>query len=80
MGGALVRFLFVVSGSGIVLDAFEKWAAPGVLDTIASFSFLNHFETMAKGVLAVNDILFFMLVIGTWLYAGLLIIEQKKAA
>lgn len=75
----LVCFLFVVSGSGIVLDAFEKWADPGVLDTIASFSFLNHFDTMAKGVLALNDILFFLVVIGIWLYAGLLIIEQKKA-
>ncbi|WP_018983026.1 ABC transporter permease subunit [Salinimonas chungwhensis] len=75
----LVCFLFVVSGSGIVLNAFEKWAAPGVLDTVASFSFLTHFEAMAAGVLALNDILFFLLVTAVWLYAGLTVIEQKKA-
>lgn len=72
-------FLFVVSGSGIVLDAFQSWAPAIVLDTIASFSFLTHFEAMAKGVLAMNDVGYFVILIGAWLYAGLLIIDWKKA-
>lgn len=75
----VVCFLFVVSGSGIVLDAFKGWAPSIVLDTIASFSFLGHFESMAKGVIALNDLGYFVIVMGIWLYAGLLIIEQKKA-
>ncbi|WP_026377256.1 ABC transporter permease subunit [Aestuariibacter salexigens] len=75
----VVCFLFVVSGSNIVLDAFQDWAPSVLLDTIASFSFLTHFESMAKGVLAANDVVYFLLVMATWLYAGLLIIEQKKA-
>jgi ABC-2 type transport system permease protein len=75
----VVCFLFVVSGSGIVLDAFKGWAPAIVLDTIASFSFLNHFESMAKGVIALKDLGYFVILMGTWLYAGLLIIEQKKA-
>ena len=75
----VVCFIFVVSGSGIVLDAFKGWAPSIVLDTIASFSFLSHFESMAKGVIALNDIGYFLILMATWLYAGLLIIEQKKA-
>jgi ABC-2 type transport system permease protein len=75
----VVCFLFVVSGSGIVLDSFKGWAPSLVLDTIASFSFLNHFEALAKGVIALNDVGYFLLVTLSWLYAGLLIIEQKKA-
>ncbi|MFT6898394.1 MAG: ABC-2 type transport system permease protein [Paraglaciecola sp.] len=75
----VVCFLFVVSGSGIVLDSFKGWAPSWVLDTIASFSFLNHFEALAKGVIALNDVGYFLLVTLSWLYAGLLIIEQKKA-
>jgi ABC-2 type transport system permease protein len=75
----VVCFIFVVSGSGIVLDAFKGWAPSIVLDTIASFSFLSHFESMAKGVIALNDIGYFVILMATWLYAGLLIIEQKKA-
>jgi ABC-2 type transport system permease protein len=75
----VVCFLFVLSGSSIVLDAFKSWAPNIVIDTIASFSFLTHFEALAKGVIALNDVGYFVLVTAAWLYAGLLIIEQKKA-
>jgi ABC-2 type transport system permease protein len=75
----VVCFLFVLSGSSIVLDAFKSWAPNIVIDTIASFSFLTHFEAMAKGVIALNDVGYFLLVTAVWLYSGLLIIEQKKA-
>ncbi len=75
----VVSFLFVVSGSGIVLDAFKGWAPSFVIDTIASFSFLTHYESLAKGVIALNDVMYFLLLMALWLYGGLLIIEQKKA-
>ncbi|GGF75169.1 ABC transporter permease subunit [Alteromonas lipolytica] len=75
----VVCFLFVVSGSGIVLDAFQSWAGNLVLDTVASFSFLTHFEAMAKGVLALNDVGYFVIIMLVWLYASLIVIEQKKA-
>jgi len=75
----VVCFLFVLSGSGIVLDAFQGWVPSVLLDTLASFSFLTHFESMAKGVLALKDIGYFLIVIGFWLYAGLNIIDSNKA-
>ena len=75
----VVCFVFVVSGSNIVLDAFKSWAPSVVIDVIASFSFLIHFESMAKGVIALNDVMYFLLVTICWLFAGLVIIEQKKA-
>ncbi|GAA0856090.1 ABC transporter permease subunit [Aliiglaciecola litoralis] len=75
----VVCFLFVVSGSNIVLDAFKNWAPSLVIDTVASFSFLTHFESMAKGVIALNDVGYFLISIAIWLYVSLLIIEHKKA-
>ncbi len=75
----VVCFLFVLSGSNVVLDAFKGWLPSVLLDTLASFSFMTHFENMAKGVIALNNVGYFVIVIGIWLYAGLLIIEQKKA-
>ena len=75
----VVSFLFVASGTVMVLDAFEPWASSLVIDTIASLSFLTHFSAMAKGVLALNDVVYFFLVITIWLYASLIVIEQKKA-
>lgn len=75
----VICFIFVVSGSNIVLDAFKDWAPSIVIDTIASFSFLTHFEAMAKGVIALNDVGYYLISIAVWLYASLLIIEHKKA-
>lgn len=75
----VVCFIFVLSGSDVVLDAFKGWLPSILLDTLASFSFMTHFDNMAKGVIALNNIGYFTIVIGIWLYAGLLIIEQKKA-
>lgn len=72
-------FLFVLSGSSVVLDAFQGWAPSLVIDTVASFSFLTHFEAMAKGVLALNDVGYFVIVMVVWLIANHMIIEQKKA-
>jgi ABC-2 type transport system permease protein len=75
----VVCFMFVLSGSNIVLDAFDGLVPPIVIDTIASFSFLTHFEAISKGVIALNDVGYFLIVISVWLYAGLVIIEHKKA-
>ncbi|BDX07562.1 ABC transporter permease subunit [Planctobacterium marinum] len=75
----VICFLFVLSGSGVVLEAFQGWLPTILVDTIASFSFLTHFESMSKGVLAMNNLMYFLISIGVWLFASLLIIEQKKA-
>jgi ABC-2 type transport system permease protein len=75
----VVCFVFVVSGSNIVLDAFKSWAPSEVIDVVASLSFLTHFETMTKGVITLKDLIYFLLVTICWLFAGLVIIEQKKA-
>ncbi|WP_137166370.1 ABC transporter permease subunit [Salinimonas lutimaris] len=76
----VVCFAFVLSGSDIILSAFSGWADNSVLDTVASFSFLTHFEAMSRGVLALNDVIYFILVTGLWLYASQIIVEQNKAA
>lgn len=75
----VVCFLFVLSGSDVVLEAFKGWVPLWFLDTLAAFSFMTHFENMSRGVIALNDLMYFGIVIAVWLYAGLLVIEQKKA-
>lgn len=75
----VVCFVFVVSGSNIVLDVFKSWAPSEVIDVVVSLSFLTHFEPMTKGVITLKDLIYFLLVTICWLFAGLVIIEQKKA-
>ena len=74
-----VSFAFVLSGTDVVLQAFKGWLPIEAIDVIASLSFLQHFEAIARGVLSARDVGYFAIVIVTWLYAGLVIIEQKKA-
>ncbi|MBN2210905.1 MAG: ABC transporter permease subunit [Sedimentisphaerales bacterium] len=45
-----------------------------------SMSFLTHFESMQRGVLQVRDVLFFLLVIAGWVFAGGIMLEERKAA
>jgi ABC-2 type transport system permease protein len=74
-----ICFLFVATGSEIVLGAFSSWAPQILVDAIAALSFLSHFDSISKGVLDLRDILFFVIFILCWLLATAIIIELKKA-
>ncbi len=76
----VVCFLFTVSGAPIVLDFFATWAPQAVLDAVASFSFLTHFNAIQNGVIDVRDLVYFVSLIGLWLFANLLIVDLKKAS
>ena len=71
-------FVFVASGSEIVLNAFN-WAPQILVDAIAALSFLTHFDAISKGVLDVRDILYFLVFMASWLFASAIVIEIKKA-
>ena len=74
-----ICFVFLLAGFPLVLDFFSGWAPQALVDTIAGLSFLTHFASISKGVLDLRDILYFLLVIGTWLYATAIVIDIKKA-
>ena len=71
-------FVFVASGSEIVLNAFN-WAPQILVDAIAALSFLTHVDAISKGVLDVRDILYFLVFMASWLFASAIVIEIKKA-
>jgi len=73
-----ICFVFVASGSEIVLNAFN-WAPQVLVDAVAALSFLTHFDSISKGVLDVRDILFFLVFMASWLFASAIVIEIKKA-
>ena len=50
-----------------------------LVDAIASLSFLTHFSSISKGVIDLRDLLYFILMIGFWLYASAIVIDLKKA-
>ena len=72
-------FLFMLAGFPLVLDFFSGWLPGPLLDAVASLSFLTHYAAISKGVLDLRDVLYFLLVIGVWLYATTIVLDLKKA-
>jgi ABC-2 type transport system permease protein len=75
----VVCFLFTVAGAPMVLDFFAAWAPRPLLDTIASFSFLGHFQAIGQGVIDLRDFVYFVALIALWLFANAAVIEMRKA-
>jgi len=76
---AAVCFLFTVSGSQIVLGVLRGWAPQLLLDTVASLSFLTHFNAIVRGVIDLRDAVFFLSTIALFLYANAVVVDLKKA-
>ena len=77
--GVAACFALLLSGLPMVLDVFRGWAPPGVVDAVASLSFLTHFEAIAKGVVDLRDVLFFGLTIVFFLAASVVLLDLHKS-
>jgi len=56
-----------------------RWASPGVVEVIAGFSVLTHFDGFQKGVLDTRDLLYFLSVIGFALFTTGVIVRNRRA-
>jgi gliding motility-associated transport system permease protein len=74
----LCLFLILV-GFNPVTDLLARWTSPAVVDTVAAFSVITHFDGFQKGVLDSRDLLFFLSVIGFALFATGVIIRGHRA-
>jgi len=72
-------FAFLLAGCPMVLDLFRSWAPQVLVDAVASLSFLTHFESIAKGVIDLRDLLYFAMLIGFFLLATAIALELRKA-
>lgn len=75
----VVCFGFLLSGFPLVLDIFSGWAPQPIIDGIASLSFLTHFANISKGVIDFRDLVYFGLLIATFLFANTIVLQWKQA-
>lgn len=67
---SVVACLFLIlAGFSPVTDLLSRWAGPALVDTVAAFSVVTHFDGFQKGVIDTRDLLFFLSVIGFSLFA-----------
>ena len=77
---SVVLCLFLIlAGFNPVTDLLTRWANPAVVDTVAAFSVVTHYDAFQRGVVDSRDLLFFLSVIGFALFATGVIIRGHRS-
>jgi ABC-2 type transport system permease protein len=75
---AVVCVLLILAGQTQVMDFFQGTLPRKLVNAAAHLSLLRHFEAIARGVLDVRDLLYFVFTIVAWLTAGVLVLDLKR--
>ena len=75
----LICFVLLLAGYPAITDWFRGWAPQWLVDGVASLSFLTHFESIARGLLDLRDVLYFSLVTIFFLLASTVVLEAVKS-
>ena len=75
---ATVCVLLILAGQPQVLDFFSGALPRRLINALAYLSMLRHFEAIARGVLDLRDLAYFVLSTVGWLIAGVLLLELKR--
>jgi ABC-2 type transport system permease protein len=76
---AAVCFVLLQAGQPLVLDAVGGFLPPALVAAVADLSMLHHFDAIARGVLDLRDVAYFVLSIAAWLVAGVLLLNLRRA-
>jgi ABC-2 type transport system permease protein len=75
----MICLFLILAGYTPVTDLLTRFANPIVVQTIAAFSVMTHFEGFQRGVLDTRDVVFFASVIGFALFTTGVIIRNQRA-
>ncbi|MCB9916634.1 MAG: ABC transporter permease [Planctomycetes bacterium] len=75
----LLGVAFLLPGVPFLTQPLSGIASPIVVDTLRSFSFLAHFESITKGLIDLRDLVYFGSLIVCFLLANALVVQVKKA-
>lgn len=74
-----ICLLLLLAGHDLVLAAVRAWAPDRAVDAVAALSFLTHFQAIARGVLDLADLAFFLLTIALWLAATARVVDLGRS-
>ena len=77
---AAICFLFVMSGVEMVQNTVKAVFPNFIVQAISQLSFLTHFDQVARGVIDLPSLFFYLSMIAFFLFANMIIVEQKKAS
>jgi ABC-2 type transport system permease protein len=75
----VLSLFLILAGYPPVTNMLVSWAKPWIVEAIASFSVMTHFESLQKGVLDSRDILYFLSVMGFSLFTTSVVVRTHRA-
>jgi ABC-2 type transport system permease protein len=75
----MLCLILILVGFNPVTDLLARWAAPSVVESIAGFSVLTHFDGLQKGVIDSRDVLYFLSVMAFALFTTDVTIRSHRA-
>jgi ABC-2 type transport system permease protein len=75
----MICLFLILAGYTPVTDLLTRFANAFVVQVIAAFSVMTHFEAFQRGVLDTRDVIFFVSVIGFALFTTGVIIRNQRA-
>jgi ABC-2 type transport system permease protein len=75
----VLALFLILAGYPPVTNLLVQWAQPWLVDGIAAFSVMTHFESIQKGVLDSRDVLYFVSVIVFSLFTTSVIVRAHRA-
>ncbi len=75
----MICLFLILAGYTPVTDLLTRFANPVVVEIVASFSVMTHFEGFQRGVIDLRDFVFFASVIGFALFTTGVIIRSQRA-
>ena len=71
---------FLYAGSPSAMNYVAGVLSSGFVEAMEQLSFQSRFESIQRGVLEVRDVAFFLMLAAGWIWANVVILEQRKAA
>jgi len=71
--------VLVFAGVPTTLDYLSSFLPAGLVGAVENMSFLTHFESIQNGVLKLQDLAYFTLLITGWVAASGIILDERKA-
>lgn len=76
--GLAICFLLLLAGYDAWSDFLQAGGLPaGLIEALANFSFIPHFEPMTKGLIVLRDVVFFLIVIVASLSLNIIALQRK---
>ena len=72
--------LLLLAGWPPITDIFVRWAPSWLVEAIAAFSLMPHYESIQRGVLDTADVAYYLSVIVFMLGASLVVLDNRKTA